>query len=376
MPGPLLALAAIPLLSISTLLCVLGGGAQTDPNTTCGGGGTGQTIAGVVLDAEQMANAQTIITVTADRGLPSYVAVVAVDTAYTESTLHNSTVETDHDSQGLFQQRVSIYTAAVADDPVQATDAFLDRLVDVPDWQTNPVGIDAQDVQISAYPDRYQPNAKLAQQLVGRLWPTAAAAATTAPPAEAASLTTAPGGTLSSLSAPTMVCAGGDGAVPLTGGHGNNVAGTTTIPTGLTLDGSAKGDGAVQFALAQLGKPYVAAAAGPNAFDCSGLTMAAWASQGIALAHLAAAQAGEGTTEPTDLSTAVSGDLVLIPGADGTPAAPGHVGIVVGYVATTTDGQPARDLWLEQAPGYQNLPLELTEATEWSGQVVDVRHIA
>jgi hypothetical protein len=53
------------------------------------------------------------------------------------------------------------------------------------------------------------------------------------------------------------------------------------------------------------------------------------------------------------------------------------VGIVVGYVATTTaEGQPARDVWLEQAPGYQNLPLELTEATEWSGQVVDVRHIA
>ena len=68
---------------------------------------------------------------------------------------------------------------------------------------------------------------------------------------------------------------------------------------------------------------------------------------------------------------------VLIPGADGTPAAPGHVGIVAGYTPTTTaSGRPGRDLWLVQAPGYQNLPVELTEATEWSGQIVAVRHIA
>ena len=34
--------------------------------------------------------------------------------------------------------------------------------------------------------------------------------------------------------------------------------------------------GAVQFALDQVGKPYVFGAAGPGAYDCSGLTMAAW----------------------------------------------------------------------------------------------------
>lgn len=47
---------------------------------------------------------------------------------------------------------------------------------------------------------------------------------------------------------------------------------------------------AVDFALAQLGKPYVWAAAGPNAFDCSGLTMAAWARSGVVLPHLSQAQ--------------------------------------------------------------------------------------
>lgn len=176
---------------------------------------------------------------------------------------------------------------------------------------------------------------------------------------------------------PVTVCPGGDGAVPLTGGHRNNVAGTTTIPPGLVMDGTAKGNAAASFALAQLGKPYVFGAAGPASFDCSGLTMSAWAGQGIPLAHHAATQAGQGTAEPTNLSQAVSGDLVLIPGSDGTAAAPGHVGIVAGYTPTTSkDGHPARDLWLVQAPGYQNLPVELTEATQWAGQIVAVRHIA
>lgn len=394
MPAPsgvVAAVALAPALLLAVMVCVIGGGAQASPNSAaCNAGGTAQTVTGVDLDAEQLTNAHTIITVTAGRSLPSYAAVVAVDVAYTESTLHNYTTETDHDSQGLFQQRVSIYTAAVADDPVKATDAFLDRLVGIADWQDTPVGVDAQDVEISGHPERYQPNAALATALVDQYWPTAAAApvssaSTTTPSGPAA--TAAPTSSAPSAVTPTdpaqagmpAVCGSGDGAIPITGGHGGNVAGTTTIPTGLVMDGTAKGDGAAQFALAQLGKPYVFGAAGPSSYDCSGLMMAAWASQGIALAHFAATQAGEGTPEPTSLSQAVTGDLVLIPGSDGTAAAPGHVGMVIGSVATTTaDGQPARDLWLIQAPGYANLPVELTPAANWlsGGPIVAVRHIA
>ena len=37
--------------------------------------------------------------------------------------------------------------------------------------------------------------------------------------------------------------------------------------------------------MAQVGKSYVYGAAGPNAFDCSGLTMMAWAQAGISLPH-------------------------------------------------------------------------------------------
>ncbi len=48
---------------------------------------------------------------------------------------------------------------------------------------------------------------------------------------------------------------------------------------------------AVAFARSQLGKPYVFATAGPNTYDCSGLTMAAWAAAGVRMPHYSGAQA-------------------------------------------------------------------------------------
>lgn len=47
---------------------------------------------------------------------------------------------------------------------------------------------------------------------------------------------------------------------------------------------------AVAYAIQQLGKPYVFAAAGPDTFDCSGLTMMAWRQAGVSMAHFAATQ--------------------------------------------------------------------------------------
>lgn len=51
---------------------------------------------------------------------------------------------------------------------------------------------------------------------------------------------------------------------------------------------------AVAYALAQVGKAYVWGASGPSAFDCSGLTMAAWSQAGVSLPHNAAAQYNTG----------------------------------------------------------------------------------
>jgi cell wall-associated NlpC family hydrolase len=350
----------VPLLGTAALLVVLGGaGSSAAPSgTVCGGAGTGTIIGGVTLGAEQLGNARTIVSVVAGRHLPAFAASVAVTAAYTESTLHNSTTQTDHDSEGLFQQRISIYGKQIADNPVNASNAFLDRLVSMPGWQTDPIGVDAQSVQRSAYPERYQPNAALGTQVVGHLWPIAAQSVAPV----AADL------------ARQAVCPGGGGETrpgSTVGPTGSNVAGTTAIPAGFVISGSPKGRIAVRYALDQLGKPYVFSAAGPSSFDCSGLTMAAWSAAGIALPHLAAAQARFGAPEPTDLSQAAGGDLVMIPGSDGTAANPGHVGMIAGYV----DRADGRHLFLVQAAEV-GVPIELSEAREWSGQVVDVRHVA
>jgi len=86
---------------------------------------------------------------------------------------------------------------------------------------------------------------------------------------------------------------------------------------------------AITYALAQLGKPYLWGGSGPDAFDCSGLTMMAWAQDGVTLPHYTGDQINEGAAVSSyvDISP---GDLVLVPGSDGTIANPGHVGIYIG----------------------------------------------
>ena len=81
---------------------------------------------------------------------------------------------------------------------------------------------------------------------------------------------------------------------------------------------------AVTFALAQRGKPYRWGAEGPHAFDCSGLTWAAWRAAGVAIPRTAAGQlAGlprvHGRLRP--------GDLVIYPSRGPSRR---HVAMVVG----------------------------------------------
>ncbi|WP_238016394.1 C40 family peptidase [Dactylosporangium sp. AC04546] len=54
----------------------------------------------------------------------------------------------------------------------------------------------------------------------------------------------------------------------------------------------------VSWALGQVGKPYKWAAAGPNAFDCSGLVMAAYAKVGVKLPHQSEQIAARGRKVP------------------------------------------------------------------------------
>jgi cell wall-associated NlpC family hydrolase len=66
---------------------------------------------------------------------------------------------------------------------------------------------------------------------------------------------------------------------------------------------------AVRYAMAQVGKAYSYGAAGPSAYDCSGLTMAAWGAAGVGLPHSSSAQYGSGTH--ISASQLQPGDLVF-----------------------------------------------------------------
>ena len=79
---------------------------------------------------------------------------------------------------------------------------------------------------------------------------------------------------------------------------------------------------AVSYARAQVGDAYVYGAAGPDAFDCSGLTMMAWRAAGVSLPHSSSAQYSSGAK--VSRSSLQPGDLVFYY----QPIS--HVGIYVG----------------------------------------------
>lgn len=72
---------------------------------------------------------------------------------------------------------------------------------------------------------------------------------------------------------------------------------------------SGRAGAAVAYAMAQVGNAYVYGAAGPSAFDCSGLTMMAWAQAGVALPHSSSAQYSSGARVAA--SSLQPGDLVF-----------------------------------------------------------------
>lgn len=82
---------------------------------------------------------------------------------------------------------------------------------------------------------------------------------------------------------------------------------TARVPASVPASGRAAA--AVQYAMAQVGDAYVYGAMGENAFDCSGLTMRAWAQAGVSLPHSSSAQFSSGPRiAASDLQP---GDLVF-----------------------------------------------------------------
>ena len=95
-----------------------------------------------------------------------------------------------------------------------------------------------------------------------------------------------------------------------------------TVSSTPVVSGSGGASVAVQWAYKELGKPYVWGAAGPDSFDCSGLTQYVWAKAGVYLDHYTGSQWNEGRhISRGDLQP---GDLVFF-GSDLH-----HVGIYIG----------------------------------------------
>ena len=100
------------------------------------------------------------------------------------------------------------------------------------------------------------------------------------------------------------------------------------IPQGGGLPAGKVAAAAIAFAKAQLGKPYQWGAAGPDAYDCSGLVYAAYAVAGIRLGRTTYQWRQDGPVVP--LSQIQPGDLLFSAGSDGTRGNPGHVVMYLG----------------------------------------------
>jgi cell wall-associated NlpC family hydrolase len=280
------------------------------PNTTATAPGAPSPPAGDLVSkwtTEQLANAAVIVAVGQQMSVPPRGYVVALATATQESGLRNLGDlgdHNDHDSLGLFQQRPSQGwgTPAQLLDPRYASRKFYEKLLTVAGWQKMLTDA-AQAVQHSGQPDAYQK------------WQADAEA-------DAAFLD----------GCATLQCA-------LDAGDGHTGDGPVPLPPGFTLPPGTPPAvvTAIAWVLQQLGTPYsfggdcTDAHSGNRAHqcDCSSLVQQAYRAAGITLPRVTTQQVkvGQPIFDPNQLRP---GDLLFIPGSDGIPEAPGHVGLYLG----------------------------------------------
>jgi cell wall-associated NlpC family hydrolase len=127
---------------------------------------------------------------------------------------------------------------------------------------------------------------------------------------------------------------------------GSSTNGSRARSTRVTYRGQASGDAAtvVRFALAQQGEPYVFGAAGPHAWDCSGLTELAWAQVGVALPHSSSQQYYQ--IRHVSRSDLRPGDLVFFYGLS-------HVGVYLGnnqVIHAPTEGEVVKVTNIDYMP--------------------------
>jgi cell wall-associated NlpC family hydrolase len=287
--APLLAVAAI-----ATVAGAIAGAPDSGSTSICEAGFSGNPAHIGNLSAAQLGNAQIIAEVGISMGVPAPGETIAIATALQESGLQNLNYG-DRDSLGLFQQRPSQGWGSPAQilSPTYAARQFYSRLLHVPGWRSMSTTDAAQAVQHSGFPAAY---AKWHDE------------------AEALAATFTGG----------LKCPSEDSSNVAVVAAAANAA-DYHIPAGIPAPIAA----AITFALAQVGKPYVWGGTGPNGWDCSGLMMMAYRAAGLTIPRGSIAQSTIG--QPIyDTNRLQPGDLLFVPGSDGTVTAPGHVGMYLG----------------------------------------------
>jgi peptidoglycan DL-endopeptidase CwlO len=245
------------------------------------------------LDEEQRRHVELIIAIGKQRGLPPRAWQIAIQAGMTESRLRNLNYG-DRDSLGIFQMRPSQGwgTPAQVTDPVYQVNKFYDVLLTVPNWQTRRPGDSAQAVERSAFPSRYHQWETLAVNLIDDH-----------------------GGDVKPFI--EVACAEELPAVPP-----SEVAGT-----------------AINFALGEVGKPYVWGAEGPNSYDCSGLMMRAYEAAGVTLPRTSRQQYWAGAHVP--VREAQPGDLIFWAYDTSDPDSIHHVAMYLGNGQMVEAANPA-----------------------------------
>lgn len=113
---------------------------------------------------------------------------------------------------------------------------------------------------------------------------------------------------------------------------------------------------AVEYALAQLGKPYVWGAEGPDSFDCSGLVQSAYAYAGVSLPRVAADQYNATRDKPVDTEKLLPGDLLYWWDDPGNWRSVYHTGMYLGdgkmvVAPRTGDVVKISSIWFDNFAG-------------------------
>jgi cell wall-associated NlpC family hydrolase len=123
---------------------------------------------------------------------------------------------------------------------------------------------------------------------------------------------------------------------------------------------SGRGAGAaIAFALSQLGDPYVWGATGPGSWDCSGLTMGAWAHAGVQLPHYSVAQYEQ--TKHISADELRPGDLIFWADDPSDPSTIFHVAMYLGngrMIHAPRTGKPVKleNVYYWQTPDFFGRP--------------------